>query len=130
MSVGIGLGDFIAIPKFAWEVWQSCKNAKGEFKAAATEVSGVYMVLQEIDESRRQLQLTEPQERRLKYLGAGCMDVLKELEEILARYRSLGTDAPGKFDRLAWGKEEVESIRQQLINHTSLLTTFNTSVTK
>jgi hypothetical protein len=130
MSFGVSPSDFINIPQFAWRVYQSCKHAPGDFKAAASEVQGVYIILTEINDSRAHLPLSPTQERRLASLGAGCLDALKELEDLLARFRSLGTDAPGKWDRLAWGAQEVQNIRRQLIDHTSLLTSFNSSITK
>lgn len=130
MSIGVSPSGFLKIPQFAWKVYQSCKNAPGDFKTATSEVPGVYMILTEIGDSTAHLPLNPTQERRLGSLGAGCLDALKELESLLSRFRSLGTDAPGKWDRLAWGTQEIQNIRRELIDHTSLLTSFNTSIIK
>lgn len=57
-----------------------------------------------------------------------CTEVLRQLEDLLTRYRSLGTNQKKAWDRVKFGDEDIQIIRNKLLLHTSTLTLFLTSL--
>lgn len=130
MSFGFSLSDFITVPTFAWNVYKACKDSSDDFKNISTEVVSLHIVLKETAEFLSQDTLNKDQETRLTSLGRGCYDVLKDLDDLLQRYNSLGTKSQRTWDRMRWGLEPISDLRERLISNTTLLTAFNNSLLK
>ena len=64
----------------------------------------------------------------LPILVRNCTDVLQQLQQLLVRYRSLGTHQKRTWDRIKFGSAGVREIRSKLIFHTSALTMFMINV--
>ena len=128
MSFGGSVSDVLVCYQLAQKVWKGCREAPNGFKAVCTEVASLHLVLNEARETAHDLSASK--EEDLRQLINGCKSVLQELEELLQRYKSLGTQSKRTWDRLRWGNELVEDIRQRLRSSTALLTCFNTSLTK
>lgn len=54
----------------------------------------------------------------------GCISVLGDLQFIVQRYKSLGTDDKSSWDRLRLGGEDISEIRSRLSLNITLLTAF------
>jgi hypothetical protein len=78
----------------------------------------------------RERHLSDAQTEQILNLGQGCLNCLLDLEALLQKHHSLGNKAKRTFDRLKWDRGEVNQLRQQLISNTSLLSAFNTSITR
>lgn len=61
---------------------------------------------------------------RLKRVKEGCEKVLIDLQTLVERYESLGTQSKRTWDRMRWGNEDVAEIRARLTSNISLLTAF------
>lgn len=128
MSFGASASDVLLCYQLAHKVWKGCREAPSDFKAVCTEVASLHLVLNEARETAHDLSASK--EEDLRQLINGCKSVLQELEELLQRYQSLGTQSRRTWDRIRWVKEPVEDIRQRLRSSTASLTCFNTSLTK
>ena len=128
MSFGVSASDVLLCVQLAHKLWKGCRDAPAEFQAVSTEVASLHLVLNEAREIANDL--SNSKEEDLRRLINGCKSVLQELEELLQRYKSLGTQSRRTWDRLRWGKGPVKDIRQRLISSTASLTSFNTSLTK
>ena len=64
----------------------------------------------------------------LGLLVKNCMGVLQQLNKLLIKYKSLGTTSKRAWDRLRWGTENLQEIREKLMMHTSSLTLFLTTL--
>lgn len=128
MSLGFSASDLVFCIQLAHRLWRACRDAPAEFQAVSTEAASLHLVLNEARETANNL--SESQKEDLGRLMNGCKSVLQELEELLQRYKSLGTQSRRTWDRLRWGKGPVKDIRQRLISSTASLTSFNTSLTK
>jgi hypothetical protein len=105
--------------------YKKCKDASGEFKEVAVEVSCLHSVLKETKEIMSEQSLSNEQRARLDPLKDGVVDVLNELERRLDKYQSLGTQSKRALDRIGWAIEGgVGEIRQRLISQTTLLDAF------
>lgn len=128
MNFGYSVGDFVICIQLAHKVWRECRDAPDEFRAVSTEVASLQLVLKEVQESVNDHEPSPSKMNDLKQLIEGCNDVLKELQSLLQKYKSLGTQSRRTWDRLRWGEEHVESIRQRVISNIGLLTSFNVSI--
>jgi len=132
MSFGFGVGDFLTVSKLAWTVYKSCKDSVGDFQNISGEVSSLHIVLKETEDLTAECRhnMDTEREAHLLQIGNGCHDVLKELESLLTKYDSLGTQTQRTWDRMRWGVEDIASIRLRLISNTGMLTAFNASITR
>lgn len=64
----------------------------------------------------------------LGLLVKNCTGVLQQLNKLLTKYKSLGTTSKRTWDRLRWGAENLQDIREKLLTHTSSLTLFLTTL--
>ena len=126
MSLGYSVGDFTAIGAFAWNVYKSCRDAPDSFAELSSEVLSLYAVLKEAEETVFAQPLPLVQQERLKAVGDGCNHVLKDLQHLVMKYRSLGpgTQVKGIRDRMMWGTENVSELRARLTSNTALLAAF------
>ena len=61
---------------------------------------------------------------RLHTIKEGCEKVLIDLQNLVEKYESLGTQSKRTWDRMRWGNEDVAEIRARLTSNISLLTAF------
>ena len=61
---------------------------------------------------------------RLNIIKEGCEKVLVDLQSLVEKYESLGTQSKRTWDRMGWGNEDVADIRARLTSNISLLTAF------
>ncbi|KAK0513111.1 hypothetical protein JMJ35_004097 [Cladonia borealis] len=105
VPIGFGVGDFVAVSTLAWNVYKSCKAAPGSFINISNEVLSLYAVLKEADET--------------------------DLQALVDKYESLGTQSKRTWDRMKWGTENVTEIRSRLVSNTTFLTAYiSTSQTR
>ena len=125
MSFGFGVGDFIAVGGLCWKVYKKCKDSPGGYAQLSNEVGALNNVIKETEEMLSQQDLTPAQEAKLVQSRQGCEEVLKDLEELLNKYESMGTSARRTFDRMGFGMEDMTGIRVRLISNVTMLDAFN-----
>ena len=84
----------------------------------------MHCVLGEAADSLLSQPLPPRREARLKTILDGCVSVLADLQFIVQRYQSLGTDDQRLWDRLRLGGEDIAEIRSRLMLNVMLLTAF------
>lgn len=136
MSFGASVGDFIAIPVLAWQVYTACRDSSSDFAGLSNEALSMHAALEDVKEYAKRHGLGPERLARLTRIGKGCNDVLKALEVTLAGYESLSSESKGLKgrckrirDRLRWAMETVGDFRIRLVLHTNLLTLFLASIT-
>jgi hypothetical protein len=121
MSLGYGVGDFIAVGTLAWNVYKSCKGAPESFGNISSEVLSLHAVLKEAEETVFAQPLSPQKQERFKPVGDGCRRVLEDLDQLIKRYESLGTQGKRTWDRMKWGTEDIAELRLRMISNTGLL---------
>ena len=91
MSFGYGVADFVALGQLAWKVYKSCKDAPKSFGNISQEVLSLSAVLRELEETFSGQTLSVARQEGLKAVGNGCHSVLEDLQSLINRYESLGT---------------------------------------
>lgn len=131
MSFSGGVGDLIILGTWTWTLYKNCKESSTEFQRISSEVASLHVVIKEAEEHINENQAVSPsRDARLNILIDGCKDVLVELEKLLNKYESLGTQAQRTWDRMRWGLEEVADVRSRIISNTTLLTAFNSNLAR
>ena len=121
---GFGVGDFAAVGTLAWSVYKSCRAAPNSFNNISIEVLSLHAVLKEADETIFRSPLSPESQARLKTIGDGCQCVLGDLQALVDKYESLGTQSKRTWDRMKWGAEDIVEVRSRIISNTTLLTAF------
>ena len=88
------------------------------------EVLSLHAVLKECEETLFHRPLKTTRAERLIPIKDGCYKVLVDLESLVDRYESLGTQSKRTWDRLKWGTEDIAEIRARLISCTTMLNAF------
>ena len=133
MSFGFAVGDFLAVSSFAWTLYRSCKGASGEFEEVSREVITLHTGIKELEEDARNPESLLNREginrkSELEILLRNCMIVLRELQRLVIKYKSLGTNHKRAWDRVKCGTEGVQSIREKLTFYAASITLFLTSL--
>ncbi len=81
-------------------------------------------ILEEAADMQSSHPLSTRRQARLKTILDGCVSVLADLQYIVQKYQSLGTDEKSSWDRLRLGNEDIAEIRSRLVCNITLLTAF------
>ena len=100
------------------------KAAPQVFGNISGELESLHCVLGEAADSQLSHPLPPRREARLKTILDGCISVLADLQFIVQKYQSLGTDDKSSWDRLRLGGEDIAEIRSRLVLNIMLLTAF------
>jgi hypothetical protein len=133
MSFGFAIGDFVALGTLAWGLYKQCKGASADFAEICNEVLSIHTALRELeDEAQNEDSILnragKGRQKELNNIVQNCTQILRQLESLVTRYRSLGTSQKKVWDRVKFGDEGIQVIRNQLVLHTSTLTLFLTSL--
>jgi hypothetical protein len=121
------------LTNFGLQVWDRCKSAAEEFRDLSREVISMHIVLKAIEtywkaETDRENDLSADQKDDLKRLAAGCEEVLGELEKLMDTHKNLARGA-SFISRMRWVPKDINKIRNTLMLRTTLLSTFNSTIT-
>ena len=100
------------------------RAAPGVFGTISRELESLHCVLEEAADTQLSHPLPPRRQARLKTILDGCISVLADLQYIVQKYQSLGTDDKSSWDRLRLGGEDIAEIRSRLVFNITLLTAF------
>ncbi len=135
MASPVSPGEVIAIAKFAYRLWKSCKAAKGDFDNIAMEVTTMNTVVQlvhcDLENPNSIMNLVDNKEKTIrKQLGIhirNCKNALTDLENLLERYNNMTV-----LDKAAWalwGHTEVAGLKANLSSFATQLDSWMNSLT-
>ncbi|CRK13231.1 hypothetical protein BN1708_002587 [Verticillium longisporum] len=126
MSFGVGIGDVVLVSGLAWKLFKAYKDASEDFKQVSTDLMSLHAVLRETEDYLQEhTDLDTSRINRLHMLCDACKPILDELESLITRYDSLGTQAQRTWDRMRFGLQELADLRSRLISSTTMLSAFN-----
>jgi hypothetical protein len=133
MSFGFSVGDFIAIGQLTWTVYRACKGAPGEFQELSRELSTLHTILHELEDeakSPNSLLNRRGSGRKSEFdvLQQNLSIVLKQIEDIVNRYHSLGRDQKRTWDRVKYATEDLTNLRAKLSFHINGISLFVASL--
>ncbi|KAL9113233.1 MAG: hypothetical protein Q9227_002568 [Pyrenula ochraceoflavens] len=108
-----------------------------EFEEVRNEVMSLHTALHELQEeaededsvlSRADRAGKGRKRNEFRLIITNCTKLLRDLENIAQKYRSLGTDRKAILDRLRLDRDAIKDIRTKLVLHTTTLTQFMTAL--
>ena len=90
----------------------------------------MHFVLKAIECSWAISDLASDQRYELSSLAEGCQEVLKDLERLLDKYQSLGSNWKNPLDRFRWAATKIAPLRSRLLHSCVYLSTFNTTLAR
>jgi hypothetical protein len=155
MSFGFGVGDFVAVINLAREVRKGFAGAPEQFQQISAEyaqlnpspdplhlmkilyrVRNLTIVLDDVDVSLTEHDVTKAQESRLGDIRKSCRFVLEDTQKELSKYSSLesrngslGQQAKRVWKRLRWEPDEIRDLRIRMVSNITALNSFRLSYT-
>lgn len=129
MSFGSSIGDFIEIGKFAYNLWEGCSNAPGDYNEIAQLCRNISIALDSCRPNDPHTILHEQQSNTIKILTTECKTTLEELQSILNKHENL-TPAKNLGQRIGFygTKGQRQIIRSRLQEYLATIQTFLTGV--
>lgn len=121
----------------AWQTYTDAfylgKGASSEFEEISREVSTLHTAIKELqDEVENEDSILNraggSKKKEVEELVRHCRMVLLQLQRLVTRYKSLGTNQKRTWDRIKFGTEGVQDIREKLTFHTSAIQLFLTTL--
>ena len=84
----------------------------------------MHALLKEGEETLFTRTLPPARAERLKIIEDGCYRVLVDLQGLVEKYESLGTQTKRTWDRMRWGNEDIAEIRARITSNITILTAF------
>ena len=109
-------------------VYRSCRDAPESFGNISMEVLSLHAVLTEVEEVVSAQDMSPTRQNNLMVISRGCEGVLKDIQALVLKYESLGTQSKRTWDRMKWGMNDIAELRSRLTSNTVLLTAFMRSV--
>ncbi|EON96479.1 hypothetical protein UCRPA7_8016 [Phaeoacremonium minimum UCRPA7] len=129
MSLGFGVGDLVMVTSLAWKLYKACKDSGDDFRNLSHELMSLDAVLRETsDYLTEHTGLEVSRRNRLNIICSGCLQTLRDLEELVNKYQSLGTQAQRAWDRVRFGLRDISDLRQRVVSSVTLLNAFNTTL--
>ncbi len=122
LGLGFTVEDFIRLGPFAWSVYERCRKSSNvkRYSGLAGELLELRKVLRNLQVLIEQQALEPKIEAELFVRGRACRELLVELETLLERYESQGTQSDKVWDRTGWN-QECRNIRARLLTSLTLL---------
>ncbi|RYP69992.1 hypothetical protein DL771_005783 [Monosporascus sp. 5C6A] len=113
MNFGVGVGDIALVARSAWRLYRACKDSSEHFAQLSAELMSLHAVLTETHDflTENKTTLDVPRRHRLEMLYDGCRGVLDDLDALLGRYESLGTQAQRTWDRMWFGLKDLSDVK-------------------
>lgn len=135
MSFGFSVSDIITCSKLALSAYNALKDAPDEFQGLRLEVLSLNTTLRALAEEANSptsiILLASPQRQEsLGVLLNNCTRGLKQLELLLSKYPSLGSNQKYRFiEHVRFASNSHQGPRDKLAIHTASINIFLTSLT-
>ncbi|KAF4983537.1 hypothetical protein FZEAL_1072 [Fusarium zealandicum] len=135
MSFGFSIGDFVAVGQLAHKIRKDFGGAPSQFKSLADETKTLSMVLQDVDVTIADSDLSAQQETNLQQAGETCQRVLEDLQRLGDKFSDMDSTQSGTrkssrrvWKRLKWEPEEARELRDRISSSVTMLTTLMNQV--
>ena len=120
-------GDFTAVGQLCWKVYARCKSSPGRFTELSSDVAALHNTIKETEELLPRRHLTTVQRTKVITYRKDCEFVLKDLNGLLTKYESLGSNVQRIVDIIGFRGQDIKIIQSRLISSMTMLETFNNS---
>ncbi len=133
MSFNFSARDFIAVGQLTWTIYKACKGATGEFQELSRELSSLQTIIRELqDEAESPTSLLNRRgtgrKPELDKLLENISGVLRQIDDLVKRYHSLGRDQKKTWNRVKFAAEDLAALREKLTFHINAIELFISSL--
>jgi hypothetical protein len=104
------------------------QRSSSSFKNISIEVLSLHVVPKELEETLSEQPLLASKQEDLITVTSGYQSVLQDLQALVEKYESFGSQSKWTWGRLKRGLNDIAELRARLISPTVLLTSFIRSV--
>jgi len=119
--------DSLGVANLAWTVYNGYKDALGDFKNLSDEIKSLHNIVN--SDILTAKNLTSEEQEKLGEILQECTNLLMDLDNLLTKYKRLGSPERSSLralERGEWGQEDIVELRARLTSNTTLLNTFVT----
>ncbi|KAF2182262.1 hypothetical protein K469DRAFT_587173 [Zopfia rhizophila CBS 207.26] len=128
MSFGLSISDIITLTQLTARTYNDWKKACGEYASITCDLAVLQTLLMRVEaetEAPNSLFAHNPDDLKgWRTLYKGCRSLVAELEEILNKYKSLGTSRRRNWDRIRMNHKNLDSLSRQLVKQIACLSAF------
>jgi tetratricopeptide (TPR) repeat protein len=128
MSFGFSIGDIIILTQLTTRAYNGWKNACGDYAGITCDLAVLQTLLLRIQaevEAPNSLFAQHPDDiRGWETISKSCRSVVKELEDIVKKYKSLSTSRRKNWDKIRMGNENLDDLNAQLVKRIASLAAF------
>lgn len=128
-SVGVGLGDFIALPTLALKIYQLCRDAPEDFRDLAVQVKSLSDILQNVNSTLSSVDFDDAIKEHGLSLLQESEATLKDVEKKMAKFNKRTPNNLAKRDLLRWVIDNLSSVRARIQGNTIALTAYLQNLT-
>ena len=128
MSFGYSVGDIITLIRLTTRTYNNWKNACGKYGDITGNLAVLQTLLMRIEaEAQAPNSLISRNTEDFggwETLYKSCYTLVVELEEVLDKYKSLGTDRRKNWDRIRLGNRKLDDLNGRLARKTASLSAY------
>ena len=128
MSFGFSASDVTSLIQLTVRTYRGWKRACGEYSRITGELDTLEIILSrvafEVQQPTSLLEHHDQSLSKLQKIVSACKDDVKELENIVSKFRSLGISRRSNWDRLRLGNTDLSSLQQRLGLHITAFGTY------
>ncbi|MCJ1464200.1 hypothetical protein MMC07_002813 [Pseudocyphellaria aurata] len=126
MSFGFSVADFVTLGQSAWTTYQACKNAGGKYQRLSQELKNLHIALDRLkDEAEKPESLVrldmERHSTKVQQIWRDCDDILREVDGLIDKHKSLGMSKRRLRDKWQFGTKELGDIRSEIAARTNVI---------
>lgn len=142
MALNAGFADLLTLTKLAWDLYHNCylvaRDAPDGFRQLVNELASLQGVLRslrdDVNSDKSFLErLGEDRKQTLERCLQGCFNTLKELRDLVVKYRELGIgDGLMFWQKIKWisQKSTITELKSKVMVHTCNLSLCMSSIGK
>jgi len=128
MSFGFSVGDIITLTQLTARTYNGWKKACGKYSDITSNLAVLQTLLMRIEaEAQAPNSLIARNTEDFggwKTLYESCYTLVVELEEVLDKYKSLGTNRLKNWDRIRLGNRNLDGLSKRLVGKTTSLSAY------
>lgn len=130
ISVSNFADHITTVRPYARLLYRSCLISSDLFKHVQNELAALLSALEATEEICLELRIDVNNHPTLCNLSQSSHKVLQDLQEMKTHFDTVGAQSQVTWERMGWGVEELEDIRETISSHIATLNLVNTNMIK
>ena len=125
MSFGFSVSDITSLIQLTADTYRGWRDACGEYATVTGELENLEIILLRVEsEVKTSSSLLHKHHAQLQSVTTNCARVIKRLNKVLSKYKSLGTNRQKNWERIRLSNENLSDLRDKLVAQITALNAF------